>query len=113
VCLKIRRRYFCRRGHFKSLIYDIPAKTRGFAGAFKTSAQNVRSITLTKMRGKWKKNPDLRTQRSRHAYFYGHSRDAVFGRKQTFASTCSLSQIGLLSPLQRLRFVNTSVTTCG
>jgi len=52
VCLNIRRRYFCRHGHFKSPIYETPAKTRGFAGAIKTSTQNVHSIHINENEGK-------------------------------------------------------------
>jgi hypothetical protein len=51
VCLKIRRRYFCRRGHFKGPIYETFAETRGIAGPIKSSTKNVHSIHVNEIEG--------------------------------------------------------------
>ena len=59
---EIGRRYIRRCGHFKRLIYEIRAETRGFAGAIKNNTQDVHSIDINENEGKkyFKKNPDLR-----------------------------------------------------
>jgi hypothetical protein len=59
ICLKIRRRYFCRHGHFKNPICETPAETRGFVGAIKTGTQDVHSIHISENEGKIKKIIDL------------------------------------------------------